>query len=113
MSGLLTQARPIKGGQVRIRSDTLSPESILTEHTMATNDRPMSKSHQPQYAQTERTTRAVAAFVSVVVSSTLLGGMLGMFEMQSEGAAIARASIKVQPSNTGIALQRVGPASRG
>ena len=64
---------------------------------MSTNERSSNKSHQPQYSQPARTTKAVAAFVSVIVSSTLLGGMLGLFEMQSESAGLARAE---QPTST-------------
>lgn len=113
MSGLVTQGRPVKGGQVRVRSDTLSPEPNLTERTMSTIDRSTNKSHQPHYARTSRSAKAAVAFVSVLVSSSLLGGMLGLFEMQSQDAAIARPLIDPQPPTTGIALQRVGSASRG
>jgi len=76
---------------VRVRSNTLSPESNLTERTMFTNDRSSSQSHQPQYAKPSGSTRAMIALASVLVSSTLLGGMLGLFEMQSASAGLARA----------------------
>jgi hypothetical protein len=113
MSGLVTQGRPIKGGQVQVRPSTLSPEASLKEHTMSTIDRSTNQSHQPHYARTSRSAKAAVAFVSVLMSSALLGGMLGLFEMQSADAAIARALIDAQPPTTWIALQRVGSASRG
>jgi hypothetical protein len=109
MSGLVTQGRPIKGGQVRVRSNTQSPESNLTEHTMSTIDRSTNKSHQPRYAQTPRSAKAAVAFVSVLVSSTLLGGMLGLFEMQSESAGLARAEQATATASAGVAsVGRVG-----
>lgn len=76
---------------MQVRSDTLSPESNLTERTMSKNDRSSSQSHQPQYAKPSGSTRAVIALASVLVSSTLLGGMLGLFEMQSASAGLGRA----------------------
>jgi hypothetical protein len=112
MSGLVTQGRPIKGGQVRVRSNTLSPESNLTEHTMSTIDRSTNKSHQPHYAQPSRSAKAVVAFVSMLMSSALLGGMLGLFEMQSDSAGLARAEQPAATASAGVAsVGRVGARS--
>jgi hypothetical protein len=109
MSGLVTQGRPIKGGQVRVRSDTLSPESNPTEHTMSTIDHSTNKSHQPHYARTSRRAKAAVAFVSVLVSSTLLGGMLGLFEMQSDSVGLSRAEQPAATASAGVAsVGRVG-----
>jgi len=46
------------------------------------------------------------ALAAVFVSSTLVGGMLSMFEMRSE-AAMAAASVKTAPSTDGLALRTV------
>jgi hypothetical protein len=109
VSGLVTQARPIKGGQVRVRSNILSPESNMTEHTMSTIDRSTNTSHQPHYAQTSRSVKAATAFVSVLMSSALLGGMLGLFEMQSHSTSLARAEQPAATPSAGVAsVGRVG-----
>ena len=68
---------------------------------------------QPSYPQPTRAQKAAIAFAAVLVSSTLLGGMVSMFEMVSEEAAIARTSVKATPSADGLALRKVGPGSRG
>ena len=80
---------------------------------MSTIDRSTNNSHQPHYARPSRAAKAAVALVAALVSCTLLGGMLGLFEMRSEAAAFARASIEVQPSTSGLALRRVGSAPRG
>src|SRR5450631_1014416 len=113
MSGPATQVRPDKGGQVRTGSDTLSPESQMTEHIMSTIDRSTNKSHQPRYAQPSRASKAAVAFISVLVSSTLLGGMLGLFEMRSEDAAMARATRSSEPASAGLAAGESRAGSRG
>ena len=48
-----------------------------------------------------------------LVSSTLLGGMLSMFEMRSEETAMARASLETQPSTDGLAVRKVDSRPRG
>ena len=79
---------------------------------MTTIDRSTNDSHQPHYAKPSGAAKAAAALVAVLVSSALLGGMLGLFEMHSEDAAFARASISAQPLTGGVALRRAGSASR-
>lgn len=68
---------------------------------------------RPSYMQTSRNQRAAIAFVAVLVSSTLLGSMLSMFDMHSNEAAIARAAVKTQPSTDGVAVRKVDPRLRG
>jgi hypothetical protein len=80
---------------------------------MSTTDRSTSNSHQPHYARPSGATKAAVALVAALVSSTLLGGMLGLFEMRSEAAAFARASMEAQPSTSGLALRKVASTSPG
>ena len=68
---------------------------------------------RPNCPQLSRAQKSAMALVAVVVSSALLGGMLSMFEMRSEEAAMARASVKTQPSTQGLAMRKVGSGSRG
>ena len=51
--------------------------------------------------------------MAVLVSSTLLGGTLSLFEMRSEEAALTRAAGKTQPSADGLAVRKAAPGSRG
>jgi hypothetical protein len=109
MSGMVTQGRLIKGGQVRVQSNTLKPGSNLTEHVMSTIDCSTSKRHQPRFAQPSPSAKAAIAFVSVLVSSTLLGGVLGLFEMRSDSAGLARAEQPAATASAGVAsVGRVG-----
>ena len=68
---------------------------------------------RPNCPQLSRAQKAAMALVAVLVSSTLLGGMLSMFETRSEEAAMARAPVKTQPSTDGLAVRKVdsGPRS--
>ena len=50
---------------------------------MATIDRSTERSIQPHYAQASRGARAAAAAAAVLISTSLLGGLLVLFEMQS------------------------------
>jgi hypothetical protein len=68
---------------------------------------------RPSYPQLKRAKKAAIVFVAVLVSSTLLGGMLIMFEMRSEETAMARASIKTQPSTDGLAARKIDSGPRG
>jgi hypothetical protein len=52
------------------------------------------------------------ALVAVLVSSTLLGGILSLFEMRSEDAAMARTSVRTQPSTDGFAVRKIDSAPR-
>jgi hypothetical protein len=65
------------------------------------------------YPQPTRAKKAAMALVAVLVSSTLLGGLLIMFEVRSEETAMARASVKTQPSTDGLAVRKIdsGPRS--
>jgi len=69
---------------------------------------------RPSYPPTTRARKAAIVFLAVLVSSTLLGGMLSAFEMRSEEtAAMGRAAVKTQPSTDGLAVRKVDSASRG
>jgi len=57
--------------------------------------------------------RVWMAFLSLVMSSTLIGGMLELFEMHAEDAVIARAAVTVHPVAAAIALSASRPAARG
>jgi len=61
---------------------------------------------RPRCPQLSRAQKAAMALAAVFVSSTLVGGMLSMFEMRSE-AAMAAASVKTAPSTDGLALRTV------
>lgn len=80
---------------------------------MSIDSRSTKQPAQPSYPQPALAQKAAIAFAAVLVSSTLLGGMLSMFEMVIEEAAIARTSIKTAPSADGLAVRKVGPGSRG
>ena len=68
---------------------------------------------RPSYPQPTRAEKAAMALAAVLVSSTLLGGMLSMFEMRSEETAMARASVRTQPSTDGLAVRKIDPGPRG
>ena len=68
---------------------------------------------RPSYPQPTRSEKTAMALVAVLLSSTLLGGMLSMFEMRSEETATARASIKTPGPTDGLALRKVGSGPRG
>ena len=66
---------------------------------------------RPSCPQLSRAQKAAMALAAVFVSSTLVGGMLSMFEMRSE-AAMAGASVKTEPSTEGLALRNVRSGPR-
>ncbi len=68
---------------------------------------------RPHCPQLSRAQKATMAVVAVFVSSTLLVGMLSLFEMHREEAAMARAPLKAAPSTDGLAVRKVGSAPRG
>ena len=65
------------------------------------------------YPQPTRAEKAAMALVAVLVSSTLLGGMLSMFEMRSEETAMARTSVKTQSPTDGLAVRNIDSGPRG
>lgn len=68
---------------------------------------------RPSYPQPTRSEKTAMTLVAVLVSSTLLGGLLSLFEMRSEETAMVRASVKTQPSTDGLAMRKInlGPRS--
>lgn len=64
----------------------------------------------PQLSRAQKVTMALGA---VLVSSTLLGGMLSLFEMRSEESAVARAPAKTAPPTNGLAVRKAGSGPRG
>jgi hypothetical protein len=80
---------------------------------MSIDSRSTKQPVRPSYPQPTRAEKAAMALVAVLVSSTLLGGMLSMFEMRSEETAMAGASIKTQPSTDGLAVRKIDSGPRG
>ena len=77
---------------------------------------PRSTKQQPvprSYPQPTRAKKAAMALVAVLVSSTLLGGLLIMFEVRGQETAMARASVKTQPSTDGLAVRKIDSGPRG
>ena len=68
---------------------------------------------RPNYLQPTRAEKTAMALVAVVFSSTLLGGMLSMFEARSEETAMARAAVRTQPSTDGLAARKISSGPRG
>ena len=66
---------------------------------------------RPSYPNPTRSEKIAMIFVAVLVSSTLLGGMLSLFEMRSEQSAMAGASVKTQPSTDGLAVRKASITS--
>ncbi len=85
------------------------PAINLKEHTMSTTDRSTHDSTRPQYGQPSTSARATFAFVAVVISSTLLGGVLSLFEACATEAVLPRASVEVPA----VATQVVVHPARG
>lgn len=80
---------------------------------MSIDSRSTKQPVRPSYPQPTRVEKAAIVFVAALVSSTLLGGMLSMFEMRSEETAMARASLETQPSTDGLAVRKVDSRPRG
>lgn len=57
--------------------------------------------------------RVWMALLSVVMSCTLIGRMLGLCEMHAEDAVGARASVKHGPADLELAVRAARPAVRG
>jgi len=73
---------------------------------MSIDSRSTKQPVQPNRPQLSRAQKATMALAAVLASSTRLGGMLSLFEMRSEEAAMARAPVKTQPSTDGLAVRR-------
>ena len=69
---------------------------------MSNNDR---SSTQPVYSPRAPVTRLAVALVSVAISATLLGGVLALFETQSNDAALARASAPATTASNALAVR--------
>jgi hypothetical protein len=80
---------------------------------MSIDSRSTKQPVRSSYPHRPRAKKAAIALVAALASSTLLGGMLSMFEMRSEEAAMARASVKTQPSTDGLAVRKVDSGPRG
>ena len=84
-----------------------------TEHTMSIDCRSPKQPVRPSYPEISRARKAALALVAVLVSSTLVGGMLSMFEMRSQEAAMAQTSVETAPSSDRFALRKPGSEPRG
>ena len=80
---------------------------------MSIESRSTQQPRQPSYPQRPRAHKAAMAFIAVVVSSTLVGGMLSMFEMRSAASAMAQGSIETAPSTAAFAMRKAGSGPRG
>ncbi len=80
---------------------------------MSTDSRFTKQPVRPSYPQPTRARKAALALVTVLVSSTLLGGMLSASEMRSAETAMARASVKTQPSTDGLAVRKIDSGPHG
>ena len=67
---------------------------------------------RPNYPQPSRSSKAAMALAAALVSSTLLGGTLSLFEMRANEAAVTAASAKPQPSTDGVAMRQGGSQPR-
>ena len=72
-----------------------------------------SQTTPPSSSQPSFAAKAAVAFIAVLVSSALLGGMLGLFEMHSEDAAFTAAAVHAQPAIGGLAMQDIDSVPRG
>ena len=54
---------------------------------------------RPTYPGTPLAARIWVTFASVIVSGTILGGLLGLFEMRASDAALARAPSPGSPAS--------------
>jgi hypothetical protein len=80
---------------------------------MSIESRSLKQLVRPSYPQPTRAQKAALALVAVLVSSTLLGGTLIMFEMHAQETSMTRASVKTQPATDGVAVRTINPAPRG
>ena len=80
---------------------------------MSTDSRSTKQPVRPSYPQPTRAQKAAMALVAVLFSSTLMGGVLSMFEMLSAETAMARASVKTQPSADELAVRKIDSGPRG
>ena len=71
------------------------------------------KPARPSYLRPRRAEKAVMAVIAVLLSSTLLGSMLSLFEMRAQETAMARASVETQPSSHELAVRKIDSGPRG
>ena len=67
--------------------------------------------NQPMYKRSTSAHRGVAAFAAIVISSSLLGGLLSLFEAQSAGAIAKTAVAARQPAARVAAASQPSDAS--
>ena len=65
---------------------------------MSVTDRSTNRSARPHYAKSSSRAKVAAAFAAVLISSSLLGGMLVLFEMQGLEATSAQTAQLRTPS---------------
>jgi hypothetical protein len=78
------------------------------EHTMS-HDVSATQSTRPTYPGTPLAARIWMTFATVIVSGTILGGLLALFEMRASDAALARAQSPGSPAS--CVLAEVEPRS--
>jgi hypothetical protein len=104
----------VQGRQVWSSIRLPEPPAInLTKDAMSIDSRSTKQPVRPSYPQSSRAAKAAMALIAVLVASTLLGGMLSMFEMRADATAMARASVRTQPATDGLAARKVDSGPRG
>jgi len=104
MSGPVRSLRPIKRGQLRKWDPPLEPQEHQTEHIMSKIDRsPNRTTAQPHYAEASTRAKAAAAAAAILISTSLLGGLLVLFEMRSLDATAAQTARQNMPSAPAVA----------
>jgi len=76
------------------------------------NDDSASPLAHPTYTCTPLAARLGMGLVAVLASGTILGGVLGLFEMRSDDAALAQAAKSAPRSSSGLAACEVRIGSR-
>jgi hypothetical protein len=91
-------------GRAGVQCRRPEPGHNLKEHTMSTTDRSTHDCARPQYSQPSTSARSMLAFVAVVMSSTLLGGVLSLFEACATDAVLRRAAAEVPAVATHVVM---------
>jgi hypothetical protein len=70
-----------------------------------------SRLNRPEFARPGAGARVALSFVAFLISGALLGGLLGLFEMQSSSAAMARATLPSGKASSVLAEREQRPGA--
>ena len=76
----------------------LEPEASRRSLTVSENDRSSKGSARPHFPKSSHRARAAAAAAAVFISTSILGGLLALFEVQSRDATAVRTTRPGMPS---------------